>query len=249
MSRIRRFCPHSGIQLLRSAPVLCSPSYPCRWLCTFCRSEFGLWAVMTQAISYIALIDAGMTSAVARHLIDHKDNPGGGDYGSVILTGNLVWVIQGAIVFPVGFALGPWLAQLLAIPTNLQHEFIVLIRWQSASWRFGFATRLWSQMMYAHQRSDLANYVAISVLRSICSDCEIRLVWGQGVYSMLWRSASTPSWVNCCCSSFVGNVRCSGLRGGWGRPTWARFNQLFHYGKTSFWSRWVPNLPPPAKQS
>jgi O-antigen/teichoic acid export membrane protein len=189
---------------------------------------------MTQAISYIALIDAGMTGAVARHLIDHKDHPAGGDYGSVILTGNLVWLIQGAIVFPVGFALGPWLAQLLAIPSDLQHEFVVLVRWQSAIVAFGFATRLWSQIIYAHQRIDLANYATILGCAINLLILWIAFVWGQGVYSILWAGGI---------GTIVGQSllflvcwRCKMFppRGAWGRPTWARFKQLFHYGKDVF---------------
>ncbi len=232
MSRIRRFVHilASSYASLGAGVVFTLLSVPMA-LHFLPKAEFGLWAVMTQAISYIALIDAGMTSAVARHLIDHKDNPGGGDYGSVILTGNLVWLIQGAIVFPIGFALGPWLAHLLAIPADLQHEFIVLIRWQSAIVAFGFATRLWSQIMYAHQRSDLANYVAILGFAINLLGLWMAFVWGQGVYSMLWAGGI---------STIVGQLllflicwKCEMFppRGGWGRPTWARFNQLFHYGK------------------
>ncbi len=82
MSRIKRFIHilASSYAFLSAGVVFNLVSVPMA-LHFLPKAEFGLWAVMTQAISYIALIDAGMTGAVARHLIDHKDNPGGGDYG------------------------------------------------------------------------------------------------------------------------------------------------------------------------
>lgn len=235
MSRIKRFVHilASSYASLGAGVVFTLVSVPMA-LHFLPKAEFGLWAVMTQAVSYIALIDAGMTGAVARHLIDHKDHPGGGDYGSVIVTGNLVWLIQGAIIFPVGFALGPWFAQLLAIPSDLQHEFIVLIRWQSAIVAFGFATRVCSQIIYAHQRIELTNYVAILGFAINLLTLWIAFMWGEGVYSILWAGGM---------SAIVGQLllflicwRCKMFPpwGAWGRPTLARFSQLFHYGKDVF---------------
>jgi O-antigen/teichoic acid export membrane protein len=198
------------------------------------RAEFGLWAVMTQAVGYIALVDAGMTGAVARHLIDHKDHPENGDYGSVILTGNLVWLVQGAIIFPVGFILGPWFAQLLAIPDGLQQEFITLIRWQSAIVAFGFATRVCNQIIYAHQRIELTNYVAIFGFAINLVTLWMAFLWGQGVYSILWAGGINA--IVCQSMLFFVCWRWKMLPpwGAWGRPTWARFSQLFHYGKDVF---------------
>lgn len=198
------------------------------------KAEFGLWAVMTQAIGYIALIDVGMTGAVARHLIDHKDDPAGGDYGSVIQTGNLVWAVQGAIIFSAGFILSPWLGQLLAIPGDLRHEFIVLVRWQSGIVALGFALRVFSQIIYAHQRIDLANYVAILGFAVNLLTLWIAFAQGQGVYSILWAGA-----ISTIVSQFLLFLVCwkSGMfppRGAWGRPTWVRFKELFHYGKDVF---------------
>ncbi len=147
-----------------------------------------------------------------------------------------MWLIQGAIIFPVGFALGPWLAQLLAIPSDLQHEFIVLIRWQSAIVAFGFATRLFAQMIYAHQRITPANYVGILGTAINLFTLWIAFVWGQGVYSILW--AGGISTIVSQLLLFLVCWRCNLFPpwGAWGRPTWARFHQLFHYGKNVSWS-------------
>ena len=67
--------------------------------------RFGLWMVMGTLAGYLSLIDAGMTSAVARLLIDHKDDRNGGNYGGFIQTGWLVSCVQGAIIFVIGLFL------------------------------------------------------------------------------------------------------------------------------------------------
>jgi len=198
------------------------------------KAEFGLWAVMTQAISYMALIDMGMTTAVARNLIDYKDNPAGGDYGSVIQTGNLVWEVQGAIILAVGFALSPWFAELLAIPPELQHEFVVLVRWQSGIVAFGFATRVFNQIIYAHQRIDLSNYVAILGFAINLLALWIGFVRGHGVYSILWAGGISTT-----LGTFLLFLVCWRFQmfppwGAWSRPTLVRFKELFHYGKDVF---------------
>src|SRR5947209_7440647 len=60
--------------------------------------RFGLWALMSTIGNYLSLVDLGMSGSVARLLIDHKDDREGGTYGSLIKTGALVTVAQGAIV-------------------------------------------------------------------------------------------------------------------------------------------------------
>jgi O-antigen/teichoic acid export membrane protein len=198
------------------------------------KAEFGLWAVMTQAIGYMALIDMGMTSAVARHLIDYKDHPAAGDYGSVIQTGNLVWALQGAIVFAAGYALSPVLARLLAIPDDLNHDFIVLVRWQSAIVAFGFATRIFSQIIYAYQRIDLTNYGTILGFGLNLLVLWIAFVKGTGVYSILWASGAAAVFGLLLQSAICWKCRMLPPKHAWGRPTWPRFKELFHYGKDVF---------------
>src|SRR5436190_7630975 len=66
------------------------------------KDEFGLWAVAAQVAGYLILIDFGITGAVARILIDHKDDPAGAEYDSVIKTSLLVFVAQGLLIALAG---------------------------------------------------------------------------------------------------------------------------------------------------
>src|ERR1700722_15591615 len=66
------------------------------------KDEFGLWQVATAVTGYLLLIDFGMTGSAARILIDHKDNPTGGAYGSVIKISIVVSLFQGMIIAIAG---------------------------------------------------------------------------------------------------------------------------------------------------
>src|SRR5277367_6251907 len=94
--------------------------------------RFGLWVLMGTLAGYLNLIDAGMTSAAGRLLIDHKDDRNGGNYGSLIKTGWIVSSLQGAIILVIGLSLAGTFARLLAVKAGLQPEFMRLVNWQCA---------------------------------------------------------------------------------------------------------------------
>ena len=87
------------------------------------KERFALWALMVSIGGYLSLIDLGMSSSLARLLIDHKDDREGGTYGSLIQTGWSVLLVQGAIIWLAGFGLAPLLCNLLHIQADLQTEF------------------------------------------------------------------------------------------------------------------------------
>jgi O-antigen/teichoic acid export membrane protein len=106
MSRLKRFTHSlvSGYILLGANMLFTLASVPLalHYLST---PEFGLWALVSQLGGYISLIDLGMSSSVARILIDHKDDRQTGAYGSVIKTGALVGVVQGVLILVAGIGL------------------------------------------------------------------------------------------------------------------------------------------------
>src|SRR6266568_5000151 len=131
MSRFRRILhgAASGYLVLIAAGIYSLASVPVA-MHYLSKERFGLWALMATIGGYFSLIDFGMSGAVARLLIDHKDERESGTYGSLIKTGWLVLIVQAGIIWVTGFALAPALSQLLAIPSDLHDEFVVLLRWQ-----------------------------------------------------------------------------------------------------------------------
>src|SRR5690242_10743925 len=119
------------------------------------KEEFGLWAVLVQLMAYVSIIDLGMTSAVARLLVDHKDERNNGSYGSLVKTAFWVSVTQGLIILMVVQLGAPLLASLMKIPAEHQHTFIMLLRVQGVITAFTFSLRPVGLMLEAHQRMDV----------------------------------------------------------------------------------------------
>ncbi|HVM62076.1 MAG TPA: lipopolysaccharide biosynthesis protein [Verrucomicrobiae bacterium] len=234
-SRMRRFLQtlvSSYLSLIASS-VYTMVSVPLA-LHYLSRAEFGLWALMSQVGGYLMLVDLGMTSSTARFLIDHKDTPGDGEYGSVLQTGQLVLCVQGLIVVAAGGLLSPLLAQLLGIPPALRHSFIVLVWCQSALLAATMATKTLNLLLFAHQRLDVVNYAQPLGFAVMTVVLWVALRWGAAVYSVMWANAA--GWL-------VGNVvlvvACLKLRlfpphGAWGCVSLARFKQLFGFGRDMF---------------
>jgi O-antigen/teichoic acid export membrane protein len=196
--------------------------------------RFGLWIVMGTLVGYMSLIDAGMTSAAGRLLIDHKDDRNGGNYGSLIQTGWLVFSLQGIIIFLVGLVFAGTFARLLAIKPTLQPEFIRLVNWQCGAVALAFATRILSLVLNAHQRMDLTNYIGTLGLLLNFAAQWIFFHFGFGILSLaLGALASvltsvTASALACALLKLFPAAR------GWGHVSWRHFLELFNYGKDVF---------------
>lgn len=198
------------------------------------REQFGLWALMSTIGGYLSLVDFGMSGSVARLLIDHKDDPQGGTYGSLIKTGALVTVTQGVMVVLVGFFIAPLLADLLKIRPALHGDFVALLRWQVTGLGFTFATRIFGHVLTAHQRMDIPNYGQMGGLA-----LNFAVQWwgfhvGQGVYSLAWGYICNTVFnagmllLACCILPVLP------AKGAWGQPSWRYFKELFGYGKDLF---------------
>lgn len=196
--------------------------------------RFGLWMVMGTLAGYLNLIDAGMTSAAARLLIDHKDDRQGGNYGSLIQTGWLVSLLQGAIIFVIGLALAGTFARLLAISPALQPEFIRLVNWQCGVVALMFATRMLGLVLNAHQRMDLNNYIGVGGLIVNFAAQWIFFHYQFGVLSLALGSLVSTVLIVAFTTGTCTTLKLFPRAGGWGRVTWRHFRELFDYGKDVF---------------
>jgi len=199
------------------------------------KDQFGLWTLMSSIGMYLSLVDLGMSSSIARLLVDHKDDREKGAYGGLVLTGWAVLLVQGALVCLAGCAIAPVLMHLLKkIPLELQGDFVTLMRWQSASLGLAFATRIASHLLNAHQRIDVFNY---SQLTNLCVQFA-SLCWffhaGEGVYSLAWASLAGIVSGALVCFGACWRLSLFPARGRWGRPSAAVFRGVFAFGADMF---------------
>jgi O-antigen/teichoic acid export membrane protein len=196
--------------------------------------EFGLWALTLQIANFIALVDLGMGSSIARILIDHKDEKGNGHYGGAIKSGFLVGLAQGAITLIVGLSLVWFLAGWLRVQEDLGRPFFWLMTGQILLTAATFSTRIFGQVLYAWQRMDVSNYSGMIQLVVGFAVLWIGFLLGFGVFSLL--AGSVAGWI---CGTVISALACLKLgfwpkAGEWGRASRERFRELFNYGAEMF---------------
>ncbi len=198
------------------------------------KEQFGLWALMWTLLSYLNLVDLGMSGSIARLLIDFKDDRDGGHYGSLIKTGWLVLLTQGLIVLATGLIFANSFTQLMAIPAHLQPEFIQLIKLQCGVVALGYAVRIFGHLLTAHQRMDLANYAGTLAPLVNLAALWVCFYFGFGVFSIVWATLCATL-----ANAAVQGIACEmwgffPRRGGWGTTSWTLFKEIFNYGRDLF---------------
>jgi O-antigen/teichoic acid export membrane protein len=194
------------------------------------KEQFGLWALALQVSGYMGLLELGMSSAISRFLADHKANVNGGEYGSLLLTGGIVFALQGGIIAIAGAAFSFAAPALFHIPPTLASDFrCVLVIITSLS-GFSTATRSLGGPLWAFQRGDISYLLSIMTLVVGYFVMWLGFRAGYGIYSLAY--ASIPAAI---LSPAIICIVClrSGyypVRDSWGRPQWVLFKKLFSFG-------------------
>ncbi len=235
MARLHRFlhAVASGYTVLAANVLFTLGSVPLA-LHYLGKEEFGLWSVVVQISGYLSLVDLGMSSSLARLLIDHKDRAEGPVYGSMVATARVVLLTQALTILFVGVACSLVLAPLLNIPAGLTTEFQWLMALQCAVLAAGFATRIFSQLLYAHHRLDISNYSQSAVFLISLAVLWICFVKGVGIYSLVWANAAGFLLMTLVSILACWKLNLLPARGKRGKPTWARFRELVAFGKDIF---------------
>jgi len=215
----------NGVYLLASIPLAL------RYLSA---DEFALWNLVVQIAGYLILIDFGMTGAVSRILIDHKDDREAGNYGAVIKTGMLGLLFQGVCIIFGGLLLARSLPLLLDVPYQFRKVFEVLIAGQCALLGALFVTRIFMSLLQAHQRFDVINYAQILQLIAGFATQWLTFHLGWGLYSLLAASA-----VNAVVGSmynlfWVLKLQLFPSTASWGKANGKIFRELLSFGKDLF---------------
>lgn len=198
------------------------------------KEQYGLWALLTQSVSYLLLIDLGITPAFGRLLIERKEQSQKGGYGGLIQTGFWVNVTQSGLVLIAGLVLAKTLADLFSIPSEFEPTFLCLIRWQVLITAVMVGMGLFPALLYAHQRTDLIKYSQAASFVVGLGTLSVALYCNRSVTGILWANAAAVA-----CMLVMQGVYCIRLNlfplaGSWGRPSWVEFKCLFGYGKDVF---------------
>ena len=200
------------------------------------KAEFGLWALVTQFLGYIALVDLGMSGAVARTLVDHKDDRTGNTYGGILQTGVLVGVVQGLIVVAAGLVCSLGVRSLLHVAPEMERTLFQLIVAQSLLVGLAFAIRPATLLLTAHQRYDVGNNATNLQLAVGLGASWLSFRAGGGIFSLVWGNLAGQIVYTVITLTGCVRLRLFPEKGHWGQPTWPLFHELFLFGKDVFLS-------------
>jgi O-antigen/teichoic acid export membrane protein len=195
------------------------------------KEQFGLWALALQISGYMGLLDLGISSAISRFLADHKDDVNGGEYGSLLLTGGIVFALQGGMIAIAGAAFSFAAPGLFHIPPDLASDFKWVLVIITALSGFSIATRSLGGPLWSFQRMDITNLLALMTLLLGYGALWLGFKTRCGIYSLAF--ANIPSAI---LSPVILCFVClrNGYyptKGSWGRPQWGLFRKLFSFGK------------------
>lgn len=196
--------------------------------------EFGLLMLLLQVAAYFNLVDLGMTASTARILIDHKDQPREGRYGSVILAGGAVCLCQGLIILALGWLSAPTIVRAFSIATEYIGVAEYLLRWLAATFAIGAVFRIFSSVLYANRRIDL-----VALLMSLVPLLGLAIMWlvlsaGLGLRGMAWAFVVPSIVAGLSAAVAVGWLGLLPKRGHWCAPSWLEFHEMFVLGKDMF---------------
>ncbi len=196
--------------------------------------EFGLFVLLLQVAAYFSLVEIGMSAATARILVDYKDRPDDGNYGTIILTGFLVFGLQALIIVAIGAIAAPSIILAIGIPTGLAAVATLLLKWLALTSALAMAFRIYGSILYANKRLDLINiFIGLNMLGGLGLLAAV-LAAGGGLVSLVWVFLA---------QTLVGItlpiIACHRLgllpkRGCWGKVSKAKFFELFSFAKDIF---------------
>lgn len=236
MSRFKRFAHSlvSGYALIVANVLYTLASVPLA-LHYLSKEEFGLWAVVSQVCNFnMLVVDLGMSGAVARILIDHKDDSASTKYGEVIQTGLLVLLVQGVMLAVVGGLVSYWLPQWMAVDAQYWSVFRQLIIWQCVMLALMYVGRISAFILQAHQRFDICNYSNLAGFAAGLAGLWLGFALGWGLYGMLLGSGATIIVNGFLTLAQTWRLRLFPRPGRWGRPNLTTFRELFFYGADLF---------------
>jgi len=199
------------------------------------KEQFGLWALAQQIMGYLLLLDLGVSSAISRFIADCKDNVNGGSYGSLLLTGAIVFAVQGLLIAIAGVAFSFFAPILFAVPDHLAGDFTNVLIIITLLAGLSVAFRSLGAPLWAFQRMDvLYGFGSLSLLSSFAT------LWGGfhmgwGIYS--FAVAGIPAAIFWPIITLL-ICRKSGFypsKGHWSRPALPLFRKIFSFGRDVIW--------------
>ena len=177
------------------------------------REGFGVAATVLQILAFSQVLQMGVGPSVARFIVDYRCQNDSRRLASFVKTAFLIGVCQGLILLVLAITLTSHLGQLFNIPAHYRSQFEVVVFWCLTSSALSLALNPVQQLLYASQRMDVINYIAIATQTSGTLVLVILLVLGHGLFSYIicaWGvtlAGAILAWAWCSRLGFMPSLR------------------------------------------
>lgn len=154
------------------------------------KEEYGFYTILFQIVGYLMMLDFGLGGAIARSLASNR----GSDFASqnainrIISTSFFTYSFFGVIIMIIGIAFSPSMPHYFNMQKELSNAAVVITLTISIFIGLQFPLRVFSSILYAHQRQALSHSInsALSLLNSVLP--VIFLYYGNGLWSFVYTN-------------------------------------------------------------
>lgn len=128
---------------------------------------FGLLETVGASGLLLSLTTQGLSTSISRELSFWVGADDAGELARAFSTSLAIQVLAGLLVFTIGFALSPWVAARLTVPTGYEMATVIALRLTALSFGLSFALSPFASMLLAHQ--DLRTFSLQTFLRKLAT--------------------------------------------------------------------------------
>lgn len=147
--------------------------------------KFGMWALILQTSTYLAMGDLGVSNAIGRLLMPHINERPSFTYGQIFLAGLFSFLAQGIIVLGIGFLLALLGPSLFHIEKEWSGDFFYLMALQAVIVFISFPFKCITFTFIAHARYDWINIAGAAGLVFSLIALFLGFHSGLGIYSFI----------------------------------------------------------------
>jgi len=125
------------------------------------KEQLALWVLIQQMGGFLLLLELGASSASARMIADHADQPRGVEYGKIFWGSALVFFCQGALILGLGLAFSFFAGEIFHIPLNFSRPFQGALGLMTCFTALTIILRIAAIPLWANQRMDILNLSGI----------------------------------------------------------------------------------------